>query len=201
MRTIVGAVLGVSMCVVGAGAQARDAQPPPPPRAEGGGAAPVVTPAGAPAVTPTLAPSPEQVQAQANVAVPRAESVKAVWAYYFHGKGGGPVLADAKLCAEVPMSGPNRHECVREAGGQVKVGAALRVWQAYLVPSGDRVEDLTVQLKLGDVVRETRDVVVRGDSMRSRTWTDVRFPKPGKWTVTLARGGQTLKTFEVVATK
>jgi hypothetical protein len=75
------------------------------------------------------------------------------------------------------------------------------VWQAYIIPQGDTIEDLMVQLKQGDVVRETKDVKVKGESIRTRTWSSVRLPKAGSWTISVIRGSETLKTFTVNAIK
>jgi hypothetical protein len=133
---------------------------------------------------------------------PSAEAVKSFWSFYFKGKGQGVVLADAKLCLEVAKEGDNKSECVKEVPAEgVKAGTVVNVWQAYLVPQGDNVEDITIRLKLGDEVRETKDVKVNGASIRYRSWNAVRIPKPGNWTVDILRGGETLKSMSLVATK
>lgn len=64
---------------------------------------------------------------------------------------------------------------------------------------GRRVEDLTVQLKQGNTVRETKDVKVKGESWRTRTWTGVRIAKPGEWTISVMRGEQLLKEVKLTA--
>lgn len=131
---------------------------------------------------------------------PSPEAVKSFWSFYFNGQGQGFVLADAKLCLEVPKEGPSKFECAKEAtAGDVKPGTILLVWQAYLVPQGDSIEDIIVQLKLGDQIRETKDVKISGGNIRSRQWTPVRIPKAGNWTITIMRGSETLKSMEVVS--
>lgn len=142
---------------------------------------------------PTAAPT------DTPVARPSADAVKSTWEYFYRGQGQGPVLVEAKLCTEVAKEGPNKFECIAEVnpGESVKANSRLMLWQAYLVPQGDSIEDLTVQVKQGNTVRETKDVKVRGDGWRARQWTGVRLSKPGDWTVSVMRGEETLKEIQV----
>lgn len=152
-----------------------------------------------------LAEEPQAGQpapAPSNVTKPSPDAVKSVWDFFYKGKGAGVVLADAKLCTKVGKEGETKFECTEEVGPEgVKAGSTVMVWQAYLVPQGDAVEDITIQLKQGDTVRETKDVAVKGEGWRARTWTGLRLPKAGDWTIVIARGSDTLKTFNVKATK
>ncbi|MFP2925867.1 hypothetical protein ACLESO_11745 [Pyxidicoccus sp. 3LG] len=130
--------------------------------------------------------------------MPSADSVRDTWNYFYKGQGQGPVLVDAKLCTEVAKDGPNKFECVTEVGAEgLKAGTTVMLWQAYLVPQGDSVEDIMVQTKQGNTVRETKDVKVKGEGWRARQWTGVRLNKPGAWTVTVMRGDQVLKELQV----
>ncbi|HYO57470.1 hypothetical protein [Archangium sp.] len=143
---------------------------------------------------PTTAPAQEPVKA------PSADAVKSTWDYFYRGQGQGPVLVDARLCTEVAKEGPNKFECVTEVSPDgVKAGSSVMVWQAYLVPQGDTIEDVTIQVKQGNVVRETKDVKLKGEGWRARQWTGVRLSKPGEWTITLLRGEQELKSIKVKA--
>lgn len=136
--------------------------------------------------------------AKAPVKVPAADAVRDTWTFFREGQGQGLVLVDAKLCTEVAKDGPNKFECTAEVGPEgVKANATVMLWQAYLVPQGDSIEDLMVQVKQGNVVRETKDVKVKGDSWRTRQWTGVRLSKPGEWTVVVVRGDQVLKEVKV----
>ena len=141
--------------------------------------------------------------AREAVKVPATDAVRETWQYFFRGQGQGPVLAEAKLCSRVGVEGAQRNECLEElAAASAKAGSTVMVWQAYLVPQGDNYEDVMVQLKQGDLVRETRDVKVKGEGIRYRIATYVRLPgKPGAYTITILRGGQELRRFDVVATK
>lgn len=156
--------------------------------------------AGAALAEDPMPPAPAEAAPMAPVEKPTPEAVRAFWSFYFNGKGQGVVLADAKLCLEVAKDGPNKFECVKEVPSDgVKPNAVISVWQAYLVPKDDVVEDITVQLKLGDQIRETKDVKINGASIRARNWTGLRIPKAGTWTINIMRGADTLKTFTLSA--
>ncbi|CAM3631393.1 hypothetical protein G4177_02330 [Corallococcus sp. ZKHCc1 1396] len=132
------------------------------------------------------------------VKAPSADAVRDTWNFFYKGQGQGPVLVEAKLCTEVAKDGPNKYECTAEVGPEgVKAGTAVMLWQSYLVPQGDSVEDLTVQVKQGATVRETKDVKVKGEGWRARQWTGVKLAKPGAWTVSIMRGDQVLKEVPV----
>ena len=140
----------------------------------------------------------EASPAQEPVKVPSGDAVKSTWDYFYKGQGQGPVLVEAKLCTEVAKEGPNKFECVTEVSADgVKANTSVMVWQSYLVPQGDSIEDLMVQVKQGNVVRETKDVKVKGEGWRARQWTGVRLSKPGEWTVSIMRGDQELKSIKV----
>jgi hypothetical protein len=132
------------------------------------------------------------------VKVPSADAVKSTWDYFYKGQTQGPVLVEAKLCTEVAKDGPNKFECTAEVAPEgVKANTTVMVWQSYLVPQGDTVEDIMVQTKLGNVVRETKDVKIKGEGWRARQWTGVRLNKAGDWSVVIMRGDQVLKTISV----
>jgi len=145
----------------------------------------------------SVALAQEETAAAAAMKVPSSEEAKAVVEYYLKGQGQGPVLLEARLCTEVAKSGEEKNECIAEVPAEgIKANSRVMLWQAYLVPQGDTVEDLMVQVKQGDIVRETKDVKVTG-SLRNRTWPSVRLSKPGEWTVTILRGDQVLKSIAV----
>lgn len=146
------------------------------------------------AMAQDAAPAP----AQEPVKAPSADAVKSTWEYFYKAQGQGPVLVDAKLCTEVAKDGPNKFECTAEVGPEgVKANTTVNVWQSYLVPQGDAIDDLMVQVKQGNVVRETKDVKIKGEGWRTRQWTGVRLSKPGEWTITIMRGDQELKSIKV----
>jgi hypothetical protein len=137
-------------------------------------------------------------EAKEPAKVPSADSVRDTWNYFYKGQGQGPVLVEAKLCTEVAKDGPNKFECITEVGAEgIKAGTNVMLWQAYLVPQGDSIDDIQVQTKQGTTVRETKDVKVKGDGWRARQWTGVSLKKPGNWTVSVIRGDQTLKEVQV----
>jgi len=79
----------------------------------------------------------------------------------------------------------------------VKAGTPVMVWQSYLVPQGDVIEDITVQVRQGSTIRETKDVKLVGEGWRARQWVGVRFGKPGAWSVSVMRGDKVLRTLDV----
>lgn len=152
---------------------------------------------------PTLAlaqdAAPAAAPAQPQAPAPNADAVKQTWDYFYKGQGGGPVLVETKLCTDVvKQKGPTMFDCVGEVNPSdgVKTNTNYLLWQAYLVPQGDSIEDLAVQVKQGNTVRETKDVKVKGDGWRARYWTGVRFNKPGAWSVSILRGDKVLKTVD-----
>jgi hypothetical protein len=151
----------------------------------------------------TLSPvalAQDEAPAAAPVTKPSADAVKSTWEYFHRGQGQGPILVEAKLCTKVAAKGePNPYECITEVNPSegIKAGTTVMLWQAYLVPQGDTVEDVMVQTKQGNTVRETKDVKIKGEGWRSRQWTGVRLNKPGDWTVSVMRGDETLKEIQV----
>ena len=147
---------------------------------------------------PNAAPN-AAAPAGAAVTKPSADAVRDTWNYFYKGQGQGPILVEAKLCTEVGKDGPNKFECTAEVdpAAGVKANTNVMLWQSYLVPQNDSIEDLAVQVKQGNTVRETKDVKVKGDGWRARQWTGVRLNKPGSWTISIMRGDQTLKEIQV----
>lgn len=155
---------------------------------------------GGTAMAQDQAPAPETAPAREPVKAPTPEAVKSTWDYFYKGQGQGPLLVEARLCTKVDTEkdSPTRFECVTEVGPEgIKANTSVQVWQSYLVPQGDSIEDLMVQTRQGNVVRETKDVKLKGEGWRTRQWTGVRLGKPGDWTVTILRGDQVLKTLNV----
>ncbi|MBS2032859.1 MAG: hypothetical protein JST54_33605 [Deltaproteobacteria bacterium] len=130
---------------------------------------------------------------------PTGDQVKAVWDFFEHGQGQGPVLGEGKLCTEISKGGDNKNECTAEVPAEgVKAGTIVYVWQAYMVPEKDEVKDLSVQVKQDNTIRETKDVdVIKGTYWRQRTWSGVKLAKAGNWTISIMRGDKTLKSWSV----
>jgi hypothetical protein len=149
------------------------------------------------ALAQDAAPSPAPTGTP--VAKPNADAVRDTWNYFYKGQGQGPILVEAKLCTEVAKDGPNKFECTVEVdpAAGVKANTNVMLWQSYLVPQNDSIEDISVQVKQGTTVRETKDVKVKGDGWRARQWTGVRLNKPGAWTVSVMHGDKLLKEIQV----
>ena len=91
---------------------------------------------------------PTEAPAATPVNKPGADAVRDTWDYFYKGQGQGPVLVEAKLCTEVGKDGANKYECTAEVDPAAGVKANtpnLVLWQAYLVPQGDSIEDIMVQ--------------------------------------------------------
>ncbi len=129
---------------------------------------------------------------------PTPEQTQAFWSFYFKGAGQTPALGDAKLCLELVKDGDDKNECAKEVPAEgVKAGTVVQVWQAWVVPQKAKLDGVTVQVKLGDQIRETKDVTFKSESIRTRNWTSVRLSKAGTWTVEIKDGDQVVKSLQV----
>jgi len=138
---------------------------------------------------------------QVAVAQPAPDQVKAVWEYYQKGQGKGPILADAILCKTVEQKNKDtKFECTEPMGDSATKGDTVNIWVAFLVPKDDTVENVTVQAVLDGQVRETKDLKLKGESMRTRTWTAFTLKKAGKWEFKINEGEKTIKTLSINAT-
>ena len=139
-------------------------------------------------VAATAAPTP----------APAPAAVQQTWDYFSKGKGQGPVLGEAKLCLDVVREGPARFECTQPVPAEgVKANTQVVVWQSYLIPLGEDVQDLVIQVRQGNTVRETKDVKIKGEGWRARNWVTVRVGKAGDWTFHVMRGEKTFKTLSL----
>lgn len=116
-------------------------------------------------------------------AKPSHEEARKVVDYYFHGKGMGPVLLDAKICRDVQREGDEKNECADELTSQaIKKGESIYVWMAYMLPQGDEPQNIIVQFENGGVTRMVKNHQVTGQ-LRYRTWQKVTLDKVGAWKV------------------
>lgn len=139
----------------------------------------------------------DEAPAREPVKAPSPEEAKTTVEYYLKGQGQGPILLDAMLCGEVAKEGPDKNECIAPLpADDVKANGKVSLWQAYLVPQGDTVEDVRVQVKQGDIIRETKDMKLVG-SPRTRQWTHLKLNKAGDWNISILRGDQVLKSIDV----
>lgn len=130
-------------------------------------------------------------------APPSPEAVRAVWEFFEHGKGQGVVLGEVQLCTEITKTADNKNQCAHELPTSgIKPGTQVYVLQSYLVPKDEEVGDLTVQVKEGDTIRETKDVgLMKGSNWRVRLWSGVRLGKSGAWSISILKGTTVLKRF------
>lgn len=132
-------------------------------------------------------------------AKPSAAEAAKVAAYYFEGKGEGPILVKTLACLKVDeeAGSPTKNECVQPVTGPVPKGAELIAWTQWLVPVGAKYDDAQVEFLLDGQVRETRDIENLSESLRMRAWQTARASKPGNWTIKVVRGAHTLASVDV----
>jgi hypothetical protein len=148
-----------------------------------------------------LAIAPLMIAMQIAVAQPAPDQVKAVWDHFQKGQGKGPVLGDAVLCKTVEQKNKDtKFECAEPMGDSATKGDTVNVWVAFLVPKDEAIETVTVQALLDGQVRETKDLKLKGESMRTRTWTAFTLKKAGKWEFKIMDGDKALKTLSINAT-
>lgn len=116
-------------------------------------------------------------------AKPTPEEAKRVLDFFYHGKGMGPVLLESKVCRDIQREGDEKGECAGDLSAQtIKKGDTVYLWMAYMVPSGDEVQNLIVQFENGGVTRLVKNVQVSGQ-LRYRTWLKAPLDKAGTWKV------------------
>lgn len=139
-------------------------------------------------------PISSKLEQRDRLPAPDPEQVKRAWYHHYQGQGRAPLLVEAKPCLEVDnkKGSETRFECLRPVEGPVPNKTTVHLWTAWLIPQGDKHEDLMVQFLHGDTVRTTRDVKLEGQSFRTRHYTGASLNKPGEWTIVLRRGEEEL---------
>lgn len=138
------------------------------------------------------------VSTVARAEAPTPEEAKKVYEFIDHGQGQGIVIEDAKLCNEIPKTGDHKSECTEELKDGFPAGSKVYVWFAYLIPKGDAIEDIAVQIKEGDKVKETKDISkLEGKGYLNHTWTIFTPKKAGTWSAVITRGDKVLKTLSL----
>lgn len=132
---------------------------------------------------------------------PTPEDVKRVLNYYFHGKGMGPVLIEAKICQDIIAESEDKNECGGDITTQaIKKGESVYLWMAYMVPSGDETQNIVVLFEKGGVMRKVENLQV-SSQLRNRSWIKVSFDAVGPWLLKVVRdtgsGPETLGTLDV----
>lgn len=125
-------------------------------------------------------------------AAPPADAVKEVVDYYYHGQNEGPTLVDAKLCKVV-----HDLECKTEIGSEpVSEGDTINVWMQFFVPSDAVYDDIMVEYAHEGVPRRLTPYSIKG-SIRYRVVDQHKLSKPGAWKITIKKGTQSLKSFNL----
>ena len=130
---------------------------------------------------------------------PTGAQVKAVMDFYYKGQGQPAVLADASLCKDIERKKKEtKYDCNEEFGASASKGDTVNVYMTFMVPRDDTA-DFMVQAALDGVVRSTKDVEVKGNFWRARTWKAFTLKKAGKWEFKILKGADVLKTLTITA--
>ena len=119
------------------------------------------------------------------MAVPDADMVKEVIDYYYQGQEQGPILAEAKICKTVEAL-----ECVE----------GIEPSSFPLVPKGATYDDILVEYRYEGTPWRVQPHKVES-SIRYRVVDSFKLNKAGNWAITVRKGPNTLKTFDVKVTE
>ncbi len=132
-------------------------------------------------------------------APPSPEAAKSVIEFFYDGQGQAPVLADAVLCKDIERKDKDKKfDCLAKYGATVPQGETVNVYLTYVIPHGDEKE-LMIQASHEGVVRATKDVKIKGQGLRTRTWRGFKVSKPGKWEFKVLDGATVTKTLTITA--
>ncbi len=145
--------------------------------------------------------TPDETKPAPDDGKPSPDEVKRVLNYYFHGKGSGPVLMEAKLCHDIKHEGVDKNECAGDITAQaLKKGESVYLWMAYMVPEGEETQNIVVLFDKGGVTRNVESLQV-SSQLRNRAWLKMSLDKVGPWKVRVVRdtgaGSEPLGTLEV----
>jgi len=145
---------------------------------------PAVAPAAAPADAPP-APSAAEITKVAN--------------YFLKGKGAGPILVASTPCLKVDSAkdSPTRSDCIEPVSGPVKKNATVSMWTSWLIPEGDKYDDVSVQFLFDGKMKAMKEMALSGGSLRYRTYSGNAMSKPGKWQIKVMRGEKELTSAEI----
>jgi len=126
---------------------------------------------------------------------PTPEAAMSFLNFYFKEQGQGVVLADVKVCTKV-----DKNECIDNVPvDSVKNGNQYYLWMLYVVPKGDKVDDIIIQFNRGGITRFTRDISVSG-SIRYRTWKSFTLNRSGEWEVKVLHDrGDSIETLQTLS--
>lgn len=130
------------------------------------------------------------------MAVPDADMVKEVIDYYYQGQEQGPILMEAKICKTVEAL-----ECVEGIEpSSFPLGETIKVWMRFLVPKGATYDDILVEYRYEGTPWRVQPHKVES-SIRYRVVDSFKLNKAGNWAITVRKGPNTLKTFDVRVTE
>lgn len=135
--------------------------------------------------------------------VPSPQEARRFLDFYYNGQDRGVVLAEVRVCTDVPRDGDQAYECVGEvAPNAVQTDQSYFLRMVFVVPQGIEDVPIAVQYTHQGTTRDTDEVTVSG-SIRYRTWTVFTLREAGPWQIQIARitdaGTEGLRTLDVQA--
>lgn len=123
--------------------------------------------------------------------------------FYYNGQDRGVVLADVRVCTDVPRDGDQAYACVGEvAPDAVQTDQSYYLRMVFVVPQGLEDVPIAVRYIRQGTPRDMDEVTVSG-SIRYRTWTVFTLREAGPWQFQIARvtdtGTEGLRTLDVQA--
>lgn len=135
--------------------------------------------------------------------VPSPEEAQRFLDFYYNGQDRGVVLAEARICTDVPRDGDRAYACVGEVTTDaVQTNQPYYLRMVFVVPQGMTDVPIVVQYTHQGTTRDEDEVTVSG-SIRYRTWTVFTLREAGPWQLQIARatdtGPERLRTLDVQA--
>jgi len=117
---------------------------------------------------------------------PTPDEVKKVMAHYYNGQGKGVYIVDAKFCADVHDSGPEKHNCKDEfKNNKVPKDSTAVLWFNFFGPEDDKAS-IHYEFKNDGRTRKVGDFTITG-AYRYRTRISIPSDRAGEWEISLSQ--------------
>ena len=123
---------------------------------------------------------------------PTADEINRVTAYYLHGKDGGPIMLEFKLCAAIGKNAENKNTCDGELGDTIKKGDAIVAYVRFFAPKGGKYEDLSVRFSHNGEMKSTSTFSVTESWTGYSNYKRNTAGKVGAWDVEVLQGDKVI---------
>lgn len=114
---------------------------------------------------------------------PSIDEINRIFNYYDNGYNLGATLANYRICNDIHREGPNKNNCAEEvAGNSLETNQPAYLWMLFMVPNQTDNEKVLLQFNYKGVTRRVKTHPING-AFRYRTWSKVKFDRPGEWVV------------------